>query len=101
MIHEWGHLRWGLFEEYPVGDKDHFYISELNRVEPTRCNIHIQGRMRNRRSDSECVIDPKTSLPETDCRFYPSANQTTATGSIMSHHFLPTVSFYSYVCMFY
>eukprot|EP00057_Strongylocentrotus_purpuratus_P011174 XP_011665648.1 PREDICTED: calcium-activated chloride channel regulator 1 [Strongylocentrotus purpuratus] len=50
LIHEWGHLRWGLFNEYPdpVGDqKDivHYYQSmEDEKWKPVACNQGIYTR---------------------------------------------------------
>ncbi|XP_072168409.1 calcium-activated chloride channel regulator 1-like [Diadema setosum] len=44
LAHEWGHLRWGLFNEYPdpIGDPDHFayfYQSPSdNKWKPTSCS---------------------------------------------------------------
>ncbi|XP_038061541.1 calcium-activated chloride channel regulator 1-like isoform X2 [Patiria miniata] len=44
LVHEWGHLRWGLFDEYPdaVGDPDNyqeFYFSPLTQqFEGVRCS---------------------------------------------------------------
>ena len=94
LVHEWGHLRWGLFDEYPIGSDttEHFYNSpSTNTLEASRCNIDVKGRLRHRRTGANCKIDAATSLPEADCRYYPNKDQTKATASLMYYHFLPTV----------
>ncbi|XP_067949142.1 calcium-activated chloride channel regulator 3A-1-like isoform X2 [Watersipora subatra] len=94
IVHEWGHLRWGLFDEYPIGDQvtEHFYQSPTtNTIEPSRCNINVKGRMRHRVTGANCKIDPKTSLPESDCRYYPDRAATSAESSFMYYHYLPSV----------
>mgnify|MGYP001795951420 FL=1 len=86
IVHEWGHLRWGLFDEYPIGDniRDHFYNSiTTGELEPTRCSRGVRGMTRNRRTGEQCKLDPLTSMPEADCRFYENDDQTKALGSLM------------------
>ncbi|XP_071944257.1 calcium-activated chloride channel regulator 4A-like [Antedon mediterranea] len=40
LVHEWGHLRWGLGDEYP--NLDHFYPStKTKRIEGVRCSLDI------------------------------------------------------------
>jgi len=90
LVHEWGHLRWGLFDEYPIGDEitEHFYQSPTtNKIEASRCNIQIQGRLRNRLTGALCVLDLATSLPEPDCRYYPDRRQPRASSSLMYYHY--------------
>ncbi|XP_072023459.1 calcium-activated chloride channel regulator 1-like [Amphiura filiformis] len=49
LVHEWGHYRWGLFDEYPdpVGDSDNyqeFYFSMVtNQWEAVRCSYGYNG----------------------------------------------------------
>jgi hypothetical protein len=28
LVHEWGHLRWGLFDEYPLEKNKRFYLED-------------------------------------------------------------------------
>lgn len=94
LVHEWGHLRWGLFDEYPIGEDitEHFYQSPTtNTIEPSRCNINVVGRMRHSETGADCKLDPATSLPESKCRFYANRAQTKALSSFMYYHFLPSV----------
>nr|XP_006812942.1 PREDICTED: epithelial chloride channel protein-like [Saccoglossus kowalevskii] len=96
LVHEWGHLRWGLFDEYATDDKSHFYLNEDRYVEPTRCSRHVSGIALN--SDDftiQCNPNPeKGVLPNKWCRFYPErdVNKQKATGSYMHMNFLDTVT---------
>ena len=42
FVHEWAHLRWGVFDEY--NSDALFYVSENVRVEPTRCSAGVTGK---------------------------------------------------------
>ena len=104
LVHEWGHLRWGLFDEYPIGGDitEHFYQSpSTNTIEASKCNINVLGRNRHRMTGDDCVIDPDTSLPEEDCRFYPNRAQTKALSSLMYYHFLPSVCINYYIFFYW
>lgn len=97
LVHEWGHLRWGLFDEYPIGDdiKDHFYRSMTNgEIEPTRCSRDVRGHTKNRVTGEQCKIDPVRQVPEADCRFYENDDQTTAQASLMFSTSLSSVCQY-------
>ncbi|XP_021513700.1 calcium-activated chloride channel regulator 3A-1-like [Meriones unguiculatus] len=86
FVHEWAHLRWGVFEEYNT-DRP-FYMSTKNRMEATRCSIGITGKnMVHDCQRGSCVIRPcrrdsRTGLYEPKCTFFPDKFQT-AWDSIM------------------
>eukprot|EP00118_Oscarella_pearsei_P002569 m.10908 g.10908 ORF g.10908 m.10908 type:complete len:933 (+) comp22777_c0_seq2:260-3058(+) len=40
LIHEWGHLRWGVFDEYGLG-QDAAYLSSIGKTEGTGCSVEI------------------------------------------------------------
>ncbi|XP_066283830.1 calcium-activated chloride channel regulator 1-like [Branchiostoma lanceolatum] len=90
LVHEWGHLRWGLFDEYASGDNA-FYIHENGEVQATRCSLAIQGTYRHMDTREECRRDPTTALYEDGCRFEVDRTSTVATGSIMYAPYLDTV----------
>nr|XP_002731901.1 PREDICTED: calcium-activated chloride channel regulator 4-like [Saccoglossus kowalevskii] len=95
LVHEWGHLRWGLFDEYATDDKSHFYLNENRHVEPTRCSRHVSGIALNWRNGKRCNRKPENGvLPNKWCRFYPEldVNKQNATGSYMHMNFLDTVT---------
>ncbi|XP_032752498.1 LOW QUALITY PROTEIN: calcium-activated chloride channel regulator 3A-1-like [Rattus rattus] len=86
FVHEWAHLRWGVFDEY--NEDRPFYRSGKNTIEATRCSTDIKGSKavheRQRGSDviRLCRWDSKTKLYEPKCKFFPDKTQT-ARASIM------------------
>ncbi|XP_066267153.1 calcium-activated chloride channel regulator 4A-like [Branchiostoma lanceolatum] len=96
IVHEWGHLRWGLFDEYamdgPAGEAyPHFYWSVSDGVQATRCSAHLTGTHINMLTGRPCQVDPSTGLPEPACRFSPD-RASPATGSYMFMQFLDKVA---------
>ncbi|XP_014388247.1 PREDICTED: calcium-activated chloride channel regulator 2 isoform X2 [Myotis brandtii] len=41
FVHEWAHLRWGVFDEY--NNEKPFYINGQNQIKVTRCSSDITG----------------------------------------------------------
>ncbi|KAF4021614.1 hypothetical protein G4228_013559 [Cervus hanglu yarkandensis] len=86
FVHEWAHLRWGVFDEYN-GDQP-FYISRRNTIEATRCSTHITGTVVFKKCQGgscitrPCRRDSQTGLYEAKCTFIPEKSQT-AKESIM------------------
>uniref|UniRef100_A0A452T457 Calcium-activated chloride channel regulator 1 n=1 Tax=Ursus maritimus TaxID=29073 RepID=A0A452T457_URSMA len=80
FVHEWAHLRWGVFDEY--NEDEPFYGAKSKRIEATRCSIGITGINRvykcqgNSCTTRGCRIDSKTKLYEKDCQFFPDKDQT-------------------------
>ncbi|XP_056612880.1 LOW QUALITY PROTEIN: calcium-activated chloride channel regulator 4A-like [Triplophysa dalaica] len=85
LVHEWAHLRWGVYDEY--NEDKPFYFS--NGVQATGCSKHITGQYYDYSSGfpQSCVLDPQTSLPTKECQFFPNKHQNTKS-SIM---YLPIV----------
>ncbi|NP_001267590.1 chloride channel accessory 1 gene 2 L homeolog precursor [Xenopus laevis] len=91
FVHEWAHLRWGVFDEYNY--EKPFYVTGTKNIEATRCSADIigtymklcQGRICN------CIRDPQTGLYEDGCVFVPERNQA-AKSSIMYSQALPSVT---------
>nr|XP_055052013.1 calcium-activated chloride channel regulator 4A-like [Misgurnus anguillicaudatus] len=82
FLHEWAHLRWGVYDEY---NKDKpFYFS--NGVQATRCSKHITGQYYDYSAGylQSCHNDPQTSLPDKNCQFYPDTNQKTKSSIMYS-----------------
>ncbi|XP_075837277.1 calcium-activated chloride channel regulator 3A-1-like [Microtus pennsylvanicus] len=94
FVHEWAHLRWGVFDEYNT-DRP-FYMSGKNVLEATRCSTGISGRnvVQECRGRSciarQCRRDSKTGLLEPKCTFIPDKSQT-AKDSIMFMQSLDSV----------
>ncbi|KAB1268498.1 Calcium-activated chloride channel regulator 4 [Camelus dromedarius] len=82
FVHEWAHLRWGVFDEY--NDDEPFYSASSKKIEATRhghfnCITGI-NRVYKCQGDScitsRCKTDSKTKLYEKDCQFFPDKYQT-------------------------
>ncbi|XP_068095971.1 calcium-activated chloride channel regulator 4A-like isoform X2 [Hyperolius riggenbachi] len=95
FVHEWAHLRWGVFDEYSLDDP--FYIASNLKVEATRCSADIFGLPRitrctgNSCTVTPCNFDSNTGLYEKGCVFVPDQSQF-VTESIMFMQALPDVT---------
>ncbi|XP_075688592.1 calcium-activated chloride channel regulator 1-like [Rhinoderma darwinii] len=73
FVHEWAHLRWGVFDEY--NNEIPYYISGELKVEATRCSVNLKGSnmIQECNEDScslrECNVDSTTGLYEQGCLF--------------------------------
>ncbi|XP_002715574.2 calcium-activated chloride channel regulator 1 [Oryctolagus cuniculus] len=78
FVHEWAHLRWGVFDEYNNNEK--FYLSNGKR-EAVRCSAAITGKnFVNKCQGGSCIRklcrpDPQTGLYEEGCVFIPNKQQ--------------------------
>ncbi|ELU16490.1 hypothetical protein CAPTEDRAFT_137927 [Capitella teleta] len=43
LVHEWGHLRFGVFDEYPLSPNQNFYVTSAGMVESSRCSLANTG----------------------------------------------------------
>ncbi|XP_008057657.1 epithelial chloride channel protein-like [Carlito syrichta] len=97
FVHEWAHLRWGVFDEY--NEDRPFYISRRNTVEATRCSSHISGKelVHDCKGDScinrPCRRDSKTGLYEARCSFIPEKSQTARESIMYMQHFESVTEF--------
>ncbi|XP_066124836.1 calcium-activated chloride channel regulator 1-like [Saccopteryx bilineata] len=95
FVHEWAHLRWGVFDEYNMDQP--FYISSKNTIEATRCSTYITGTYkvekicRGERCTKPCGHDSQTGLYEAKCKFIPEKSQS-ARESIMFMQSLNSVT---------
>ncbi|XP_074648446.1 calcium-activated chloride channel regulator 3A-1-like [Tubulanus polymorphus] len=77
LVHEWGHLRWGLFDEYPTSDEEQFYISsEEKKIVATKCSDDIIGEIKG-----DCEWDGNVITGK--CTFKANDKQETGSASIM------------------
>ncbi|XP_004639371.1 calcium-activated chloride channel regulator 4-like [Octodon degus] len=80
FVHEWAHLRWGVFDEY--NNDQPYYVSSSKKIEATRCCIGISGTNSIYTCQGgscitrRCRIDPTTKLYEKGCQFFPNKVQT-------------------------
>ncbi|XP_060081392.1 calcium-activated chloride channel regulator 1-like [Ylistrum balloti] len=75
LVHEWAHLRWGVFDEYPSAeqpnmDENERFYNEDGTWKPVMCTEKILGsNLRDcSNSRSRCFVDPD-GKPESDCQF--------------------------------
>ncbi|XP_039342087.1 calcium-activated chloride channel regulator 1-like [Mauremys reevesii] len=97
FVHEWAHLRWGVFDEYSYDAP--FYLSVNSgkeTVEATRCSADVTGKYifqsctgNSCMEPRECEYDQQTKLYEAGCKFVPEKTQN-APGSIMHMQSLPS-----------
>ncbi|XP_053549665.1 calcium-activated chloride channel regulator 1-like [Bombina bombina] len=86
FVHEWAHLRWGVFDEYNYNEP--YYFSGERKNEATRCPLKLKGTNKIRVckgiscSFEDCRLDPKTGSYEEGCEFIPDVSQS-AKESIM------------------
>ncbi|XP_053448781.1 calcium-activated chloride channel regulator 4 [Nycticebus coucang] len=95
FVHEWAHLRWGVFDEY--NEDQPFYSSTSKKIEATRCSTGISGKNRVYSCQGgscytrPCRIDSTTKLYGKDCQFFPDKVQTEK-ASIMFMQSIDSVS---------
>ncbi|XP_071484879.1 calcium-activated chloride channel regulator 3A-1-like [Diadema antillarum] len=90
IVHEWGHYRWGLFDEYPRYAP--FYRdAETGQIEATRCVLSIPGEIRNRFTGQPCGEADLNNdgLPDsTKCTFFDDMKSTAYSASIMYKQYM-------------
>ncbi|XP_066124841.1 calcium-activated chloride channel regulator 2-like isoform X2 [Saccopteryx bilineata] len=80
FVHEWAHLRWGVFDEY--NNEKPFYINGQNQIKATRCPSDITGMFvcaKGPCPQEDCII---SKLFQEGCMFVYNSTQN-ATTSIM------------------
>ncbi|XP_046581484.1 calcium-activated chloride channel regulator 3A-1-like [Haliotis rubra] len=88
LVHEFAHLRYGVFDEYGLGSTDfpNFYLDD-DTLMPTGCTDSIKGQLHG-----DCSLDPATQLPGKDCYFLSDVDGNTARASIMNDVFVKSVT---------
>ncbi|XP_077986711.1 calcium-activated chloride channel regulator 1-like [Glandiceps talaboti] len=97
LVKEWGHLQWGLFEEYPTDINSTYYTDSNGVVTATRCSDAITGQSydnttcHDRHGCERCNTDPESGvIPHEWCVFVPD-EPNEGTGSLMYTTFLESV----------
>ncbi|XP_053448780.1 calcium-activated chloride channel regulator 2 [Nycticebus coucang] len=88
FVHEWAHLRWGVFDEYNSAKP--FYIDGQNQIKVTRCSSDITGIFVCEKGpcpQENCII---SKLFKEGCMFIYNSTQN-ATASIMFMQSLSSV----------
>ncbi|XP_016004010.2 calcium-activated chloride channel regulator 1 [Rousettus aegyptiacus] len=96
FVHEWAHLRWGVFNEYNNDQK--FYLSN-GKNKAVRCSAAITGKNAvNKCQGGSCVTTPcrpnrGTGRYEKECEFIPDKEQTEKASIMFSQSINSVVSF--------
>ncbi|KAL3846504.1 hypothetical protein ACJMK2_017484 [Sinanodonta woodiana] len=99
FVHEWGHLRWGLFDEYKVFLKrassilnPYFYLDTVTtQYEPVVCTKNIKGQaLVNCDTTKPCDLSKVNYLLPSECKYCPVGDQT-APVSLMGHSYITSV----------
>ena len=103
---EWAKLRYGVFDEhgYP-GDKNYplFYYKEeiVNgntefNLKPNFCTDYdIQGRREDPSHGGSCLFDPATNLPDENCFFVATGDNSQISSSLLATPFLKSTKYFS------
>ncbi|XP_053325157.1 calcium-activated chloride channel regulator 1-like [Spea bombifrons] len=76
FVHEWAHLRWGVYDEYSYNAP--FFVSVENKIRATRCSSELSGMYVCKEtscSDGDCLIDPQTGNLAEGCMFLVNSTQ--------------------------
>ncbi|NP_001075268.1 calcium-activated chloride channel regulator 1 [Equus przewalskii] len=96
FVHEWAHLRWGLFNEY--NDDQKFYLSN-KEIKPVKCSADIAGKnVVNHCQGGSCATKPcrrdrVTGLYAQECEFIPDEQQTEKASIMFSQSIDSVVEF--------
>ncbi|KAK9404090.1 epithelial chloride channel protein-like [Crotalus adamanteus] len=94
FVHEWAHLRWGVFDEYNYDAP--FYVTNEKKVEATRCSASVTGVYifpTGPGNYRDCRFLEDTQMYEPGCQFVPHKTQSTPV-SIMYMQSLPSVTLF-------
>ncbi|PAA85150.1 hypothetical protein BOX15_Mlig024505g3 [Macrostomum lignano] len=89
LVHEFAHLRWGVFNEYNGALGPHAFLHQ-GRLSPVRCSASITGKFGHKDTGNPCKVDRVTLELEPDCRFILDSAQT-AQASLMYTTYLASV----------
>ncbi|KAK7074119.1 hypothetical protein SK128_005401 [Halocaridina rubra] len=91
LVHEWAHLRWGVFDEYgePGTPFPPFYIGEDLEVRSSSCPNTLRGWLMSEAGE-QCQADDR-GLPDAQCHFYPASKEN-SNASLMGLYFLDSVT---------
>ncbi|XP_032073794.1 calcium-activated chloride channel regulator 1-like [Thamnophis elegans] len=94
FVHEWAHLRWGVFDEYNYDAP--FYVTKEKKVEATRCSAGVTGIYifpTGPGNHRDCIFLEDTQMYEPGCQFVADISQSTPV-SIMYMQSLPSVAMF-------
>ncbi|XP_071100789.1 calcium-activated chloride channel regulator 1-like [Haliotis cracherodii] len=95
VVHEFAHLRYGVFDEYGTpGDHQHpaFYLSDKGKIIPTSCTTEVTGNIRNSHTGGPCKVNTTNNMPEDNCDFIINETGSPAIASVMYMQLLKNVT---------
>lgn len=87
LTHEWAHLRWGVFDEYPLQGDQKFYAASDGSIQGTRCVLAIEGEWR-RLTGRRCTVGNDGFPEESDCYFADKMESGRSGASLMYRQYL-------------
>jgi calcium-activated chloride channel regulator 4 len=96
LVHEWAHLRYGVFDENPTEPHEsNFYFNSNNEIDAIRCSTNIKGKLRDPfMPNGTCTSFLPSGLPDPVCIFEDDVKQHNTKrnfASLMYKPFLPQV----------
>ncbi|XP_053378466.1 calcium-activated chloride channel regulator 1-like [Mercenaria mercenaria] len=92
IVHEWGHLRWGLYNELPMGEK--FYQAG-GKWNPVRCTDSVDGKIGLRGgclpASNKCNTNDTSKKMNKECSFCPDPYQD-VDASLMGNQWINALS---------
>jgi len=79
IVHEWGHYRWGLWDEYPVDKYPKVYEDDSGNMKGVQCGKYMKGKV-------HCVLERE------GCTFEVDKSGAGVVASLMGDHRIPGVS---------
>ncbi|KAG8201107.1 hypothetical protein JTE90_028775 [Oedothorax gibbosus] len=91
LVHEWAHLRYGVFDEYGMPGNKRFpmFYRENGKIRPTSCVRDIKGWIESR-DGGPCTMTANGEV-DRDCIFIPNMHSSDAKASIMYMPFIPSM----------
>ena len=91
-MHEWGHLRYGLRDEYPVDGYPTFYRDSDREWTAVKCGKYMKGSHIDSRHGGKCMLNRNIARPPSTCYFEADPDDAGVEASIMFYHNVPGVS---------
>ncbi|XP_028667228.2 calcium-activated chloride channel regulator 1-like [Erpetoichthys calabaricus] len=88
FVHEWAHLRWGVFDEY---NKYQPFYKEGEHYRVTKCPKDLSGKVCLGNDCSKCNLENASDPPKEGCVFLPEMHQETSS-SIMYSPLLKSIN---------
>ncbi|KAK2191068.1 hypothetical protein NP493_60g03005 [Ridgeia piscesae] len=76
IVHEWGHYRWGLWDEYPVDKYPKVYEDDSGNMKGVQCGKYMKGKV-------HCVLERE------GCTFEVDKSGAGVVASLMGDHRIP------------